>query len=906
MKTHPKLNHKQLLLYSSVILSFAILSNGRNSYAEEITQAPETTIKTPPQSTDQETSKDTTNQTENTTEGSNVAPVMTELQQTPSVPENNHPSPKKDRYTDLLDDWNAIIAGNAVYDKTNPDMVAFHNKAEKEVETIIQTYQGPELQNRTYLWEKTKDYTASTNITQTYRDIEKIAKQVTNPESNYYRNNKAINIVRDGMAFMYDHAYNLERENHQTTGKNNKENWWDYEIGTPRAINNTLSLMYPYFSQEEILKYTAPIEKFVPDPTRFRVNAVNAKDFPPFEANSGNLIDMGRVKLIAGLLRKDDKEIAATIKAIEKVFTLVDEGNGFYKDGSLIDHVITNKKSPMYNKGIAYTGAYGNVLIDGLSQLIPIIQKTNSPMGQDKMATIYHWINKSFFPIMVNGEMMDMTRGRSISRLTAQSHVAAVEALRAILRIADMSEEPHRTALKTRVKTLVTEGMPFYNVYDNLKTYRDIQLMKNLLDDDSIPVQKSKSYVSSFNSMDKLALYNADYDFAFGLSMFSDRTQNYEAMNNENLHGWFTADGMFYLYNSDLGHYSDNYWATVNPYYLPGTTETSKKPLEGTPENIKTKSDQVGMTSLPDGAFVRSEKLTDTSALAAMTFTNWNKSLILNKGWFILGNKIVFVGSNIQNKSTDPAYTTIEQRKEDKNHPYLTYVNGKAVNLTDQLTNFKDTKSIFLESGASGRNIGYYFFKPTTLAIRKALQTGKWNTIKADDKSAAAAKEVSNTFITITQEHAGNGDSYAYAMIPNVSRKDFEAMVANFELELLANNDKVAAIYDRKQQQKFLIHYAKEGTTFAGMSLPQQGFYTFADATKNDQKEKQEHNPSQNISDNKTDKSSYPQPTSSNQKRIQKALPKAGQSTSSLGLWGLTLLTFTFLTKHLKKVSHKD
>lgn len=40
---------------------------------------------------------------------------------------------------------------------------------------------------------------------------------------------------------------------------------------------------------------------------------------------------MGRVKLISGILRKDDLEISDTIKAIEKVFTLVDEGNAFTK-----------------------------------------------------------------------------------------------------------------------------------------------------------------------------------------------------------------------------------------------------------------------------------------------------------------------------------------------------------------------------------------------------------------------------------------------------------------------------------------------------------------------------------------------------------------------------------------------
>ena len=94
------------------------------------------------------------------------------------------------------------------------------------------------------------------------------------------------------MEWMHKHVYNSEES---IVG-----NWWDYEIGTPRAINNTLSLMKEYFSDEEIKKYTDVIEKFVPDPEHFRKTTDN-----PFKALGGNLVDMGRVKVIAGLLRKD-------------------------------------------------------------------------------------------------------------------------------------------------------------------------------------------------------------------------------------------------------------------------------------------------------------------------------------------------------------------------------------------------------------------------------------------------------------------------------------------------------------------------------------------------------------------------------------------------------------------------
>ncbi len=42
---------------------------------------------------------------------------------------------------------------------------------------------------------------------------------------------------------------------------------------------------------------------------------------------------------------------------------------------------------------------------------------------------VYKWINQSFLPLIVKGELMDMSRGRSISREAASSHAAAVEVL---------------------------------------------------------------------------------------------------------------------------------------------------------------------------------------------------------------------------------------------------------------------------------------------------------------------------------------------------------------------------------------------------------------------------------------------------------------------------------------------
>lgn len=49
----------------------------------------------------------------------------------------------------------------------------------------------------------------------------------------------------------------------------------------------------------------------------------------------------------------------------------------------------------------------------------------------------------------------------------------------------------------------------------------------------------------------------------------------------------------------------------------------------------------------------------------------------------MLKDKIAFLGSNIQNTSTDTAATTIDQRELESSVPYKVYVNDKEASLTE-------------------------------------------------------------------------------------------------------------------------------------------------------------------------------------------------------------------------------
>ncbi|HEO7570169.1 TPA: hyaluronate lyase, partial [Streptococcus agalactiae] len=436
------------------------------------------------------------------------------------------------------------------------------------------------------------------------------------------------------------------------------------------------------------------------------------------------------------------------------------------------------------------------------------IQETDYKISNQELDMVYKWINQSFLPLIVKGELMDMSRGRSISREAASSHAAAVEVLRGFLRLANMSNEERNLDLKSTIKTIITSNK-FYNVFNNLKSYSDIANMNKLLNDSTVATKPLKSNLSTFNSMDRLAYYNAKKDFGFALSLHSKRTLNYEGMNDENTRGWYTGDGMFYIYNSDQSHYSNHFWPTVNPYKMAGTTEKDAKREDTTKEfmskhskDAKEKTGQVTGTS----DFVGSVKLNDHFALAAMDFTNWDRTLTAQKGWVILNDKIVFLGSNIKNTNgIGNVSTTIDQRKDDSKTPYTTYVNGKTIDLKQASSQqFTDTKSVFLESKEPGRNIGYIFFKNSTIDIERKEQTGTWNSINRTSKNTSI---VSNPFITISQKHDNKGDSYGYMMVPNIDRTSFDKLANSKEVELLENSSKQQVIYDKNSQTWAVIKH---------------------------------------------------------------------------------------------------
>ncbi|HFE5873648.1 TPA: polysaccharide lyase 8 family protein [Staphylococcus aureus] len=705
-------------------------------------------------------------------------------------------------YEKLRNTWLNVNYGYDQYDEKNDAMKKKFDATEKEAEKLLSSMKTES--GRTYLWDSAKDLdNKSADMTRTYRNIEKIAEAMKHKDTKLNTpDNK--NKVKDALEWLHKNAYGKEpvkkleelKTNFSKSApqKNTNLNWWDYEIGTPRALTNTLILLKEDFTDEEKKKYTAPIKTFAPKSDEILSSAGKAEP-----AKGGNLVDISKVKLLESIIEEDATMMKESIEAFNKVFTYVQsnatgkERNGFYKDGSYIDH-----------QDVPYTGAYGVVLLEGISQMMPMIKETPFKDSNQNDTTLKSWIDEGFMPLIYKGEMMDLSRGRAISRENETSHSTSATVMKSLLRLSDAMDESTKAKYKQIVKTSVKSDSS-YKQNDYLSSYSDISKMKSLIEDSTISTNGLTQQLKIYNDMNRVTYHNKDLDFAFGLSMTSKNVAHYESINGENLKGWHTGAGMSYLYNSDVKHYRDNFWATADMKRLAGTT---------TLDNEEPKENKNS-----DKTFVGGTKFDDQHASIGMDFENQDKTLTAKKSYFILNDKIVFLGTGI--KSTDSSknpVTTIENRKS---NGYTLFTDDKqttASNINDQETN-----SVFLESTDTKKNIGYHFLNESKITVKKESHTGKWSDINKSQKSDDKTDE----YYEVTQKHSNTDDKYAYVLYPGLSKDNFKSKASQVtivkqddDFHIVKDNESVwAGVNYSNSTQTFDINNTKVEVKAKGMFI---------------------------------------------------------------------------------------
>lgn len=700
---------------------------------------------------------------------------------------------KADAYDTLLTRAATQLTGGA-FDATDPDFAA----ALKTLDTQAASWwrQLDRSAGRTALWPDLSPASDPGNFGQSYTRLRTLATAWATPDTSLTDRTDVADALLEALRLLHSTGYH--------PGRPESGNWWFWEIGAPRALMDTCVLLRARMPAADLAAYTATVAKFCPDPDR-RTNA------PSLSETGANRADKAVIVALRGLLARDAATVTLARDGLSDVrdggrnslFRYVTSGDGFYEDGSFVQH-----------GSVAYTGTYGSVLLGSTGQLIALLADSPWAVTDPKTSVLYDAVERTFAPVVFDGLMMDAVRGRAISRERARDHNDGAAAVSHVLHLAAGAPDAYARRWRALAKGWIRRNTA--TPYPDLVGIPALARAKAVLDDPSVPATERLTGHFVFADMDRVVHRRPGW--ALTLSLSSKRIAAYEAGNGENLHGWYTGDGMTYLYDGDdLGQFGDGFWATVDPYRLPGTTV-----------DTRTRAD-IGSgagtgTYRPKNAVAGGAVLDGRHGAAAMELIADGSSLRAQKAWFCLGDVVVALGAGISAHDGRAIETVVENRN--------LYVGGPARTLT------VDGRGQPGHDGWSARldeprwahlqGTGGYVFPdypgradgPGTNVLRalREQRSGRWRDINTGADTAGSTTPFSRRYLTLWLDHGASPDaaSYAYVLLPGASASATAAWARARPVRIVAN-DAVAQAVEARRSGVLAVHFWRAGVV-AGLA----------------------------------------------------------------------------------------
>ena len=652
--------------------------------------------------------------------------------------------------------------------------------------------------NRTCLWTKVASDTKSADLTTQFKKLNTLAKAYGTKGTTLYKNPEVAASILSGLEFM--------TETGRYAGGKYYGNWWDWQVGVPQEFITTLFTMYEQIPKQQLQKYTGILSSYLPNPSQQLYgksqDAIIDLHFIPNFSNSGaNRTDQALSCLGIGILANDSGKISQAVASIKEVFEIVSTGDGFYEDGSFIQHY-----------DIPYNGAYGNVLVKGVGKIFSIVATTPWQLENQLIDKFVTNVENAFIPLVINGETMPMVNGRSISRAPAETKEGfGSTTLYNLLITSEFANDTSKVRLQQTAKYWMVQNPTYY--YQHTRDFNDLLLTKKLMANESVNSQ-TRPFTGShmYGAMDRFVY--GDSSNMVGISMYSTRMSSFEAINKENKKGWHTSDGMMYLYNNDK-QFGDNYWPTIDFYRLPGTTvDTIALKNEDKFTSYRSKEAHVG--GVTDGV-----DATVAMNLNKKGSVNNSQATTMNveakKSWFILDGKIVQLGAGINGVTTASIETIAENRLLDSssNYELKNQLGKNSDNMTKQ--NIKANDWFLLRSTKENQSIGYVMLEDQTITTKKEKRAG---TYKEINDAFPSDKLYNETYQKILVEHGQQvtDGHYAYVTYPDATEQKLNELVTANQFSILANSKEIQAVKDNQSETIGANIWAANGATIAGIS----------------------------------------------------------------------------------------
>lgn len=619
------------------------------------------------------------------------------------------------------------------------------------------------------------------------------------------------------------------------TAKSQTDNWWTWEIGIPKDLIPALILIYDGLTEEQVMAYTETLYFFQPDPFHEGViNTASTHGQGYREAQGANIIDCSTTAVGLGALREDNELVYLGMLASSQTFVIqnVEDSaqiaangynSGFYPDGSYLDHI-----------KVPYLGAYGIEFMKGGAKIPSLLAGTPWKYPEQVQDNLESYIVEGFGNGMYKGMMLDCLKGRSVSRPASSNQAAGREAMMIILQIVDsFSQEAKETTLSA-LKAWLEEDEGFIDSLVGAENMAIKKKAKEILEDTSIqsniaPVHKS------YPLMDRVVHRTEDYLFA--LSMYSERIQNTEIMNDENRFGWHQNNGMTYIYDED-NQYTENYWNTVNPLRLPGTTVVPVNIGTGKPDgsgfaqggDFCSKESWVGGTSIGNYGVSGMLFSGETQGIAGDAPVSYAPDLKGKKSWFMFDDEMVCLGAGITNKNMElPVETTIENKKLRKDGSNQLLVNGEKTEIPVKEANVKELVERTADvSGTSFEQVnwahlegnqsvgtGYYFPEENTeIQVRRGQTTGSWKDVGTFEG------ESTENYLEMWVDHGQNPEnaSYSYVLLPETSAEETENYAQAPKVTILENSSEVQAVRHETLKITGINFWQEQGGSIDGIT----------------------------------------------------------------------------------------
>ncbi|HEU4947926.1 MAG TPA: polysaccharide lyase family 8 super-sandwich domain-containing protein [Kribbella sp.] len=678
--------------------------------------------------------------------------------------------------------------------------------------------------------------TSDSNLSASYQHLYEIALATCRPggAADLGGNADVQRRVIDGLVWLHQNYYGDQAAGYYG-------NWFNWEIGISTHVTKTLALL-----ADQVQAYRPGlVQTYIASMDAYLRNGSNGDvDLDSRFHTGANLADITTNRILQGALLGDDARIRKALEDQLTVLATVDPyhlshgvTDGYYADGSFIQHA-----------SVAYTGSYGKGLLTRVVQTIKILDGTGYARSDDLVAVVQGWVANGFAPLIFEGWMMEIVKGRAVSRTTTgYADVAVV--VEAVVDLSDYAGGVDAIALKGYVKFIRSTSRATLNPTSFVSPV-SVARYADITGDGTIPpVDLNPSSRSvAFNAMDKNVHRRPGY--AFALARSSDRISKYEYMSGENLMPWFQGDGAYYLYLSGQDQtqaFGVDYFTTVSPYGLAGVTAPVEQrqtipQLYGTPyydnpdhplnftsssesQNTYvyfprgTNSHSGGATLGPYSAagLVLSSDVAYAAKQAGVLPDDFvaYRNATATKSWFMLDDEIVVLAAGVGDTAGRAVTTTVDARTADASD-HITITGGLRDGSPWSGTGTGDLYWLRYTNGSQGTAVGYVFLQPRQVSVELEKVTRSRRIVRTSNPDTAVTRNVFG--VSIDQPAGTTPSSLAYALVPNAVENQLRSYQRG-PLTVLANDERVQAVKHTGLGLTATNVFAHERQEAAGLSI---------------------------------------------------------------------------------------